>query len=78
MWGCDMESDLVSGQKRSRSNDPEKGRRGNDVNGLESFQVEQLFISGDQIRGLRFYGSGKDHQIVKVLNGGRDVCGSRD
>ena len=60
----------MSEQKRLRSNDPEEGRRGDDVNGLTSFQVEQLFISGDQIRGLRFYGSGKDYQIVKVLDGG--------
>lgn len=73
-----MESDPMSGQKRSRGNDPKKGRRGDDVNGLESLQLEQLLISGDQIRGLRLYGGGKDHQIVRILNRSRHGCCSRN
>ena len=75
--GVTWKSDSMSGQQRLRSNDSEEGRRGDDVNGLKSFQVEQCFISGHQVRGLRFYGGGKDHQIVRILNRSRHGCCSR-
>jgi len=75
--GVTWKSDSKSGLQWLRSNDPEEGRRGNDVNGLKSFQVEQCFISGHQVRGLRFYGGGKDHQIVRILNRSRHGCCSR-
>ena len=76
--GVTWKSDSKSGLQWLRSNDPEEGRRGNDVNGLKSFQVEQCFISGHQVRGLRFYGGGKDHQIVRILNRSRHGCCSRN
>ena len=75
--GVTWKSDSKSGLQRLRGNDPEEGRRGDDVNGLKSFQVEKFFISGHQVRGLRFYGGGKDHQIVRILNRSRHGCCSR-
>lgn len=65
-------------QQRLWTNDLEESRRGDDVNGPKSFQAGQRFIAGHQVRGLRFYSGGKNHQIVRVLNGGRYGCCSRN